>query len=113
MKPQSENFLLADKTDWENPDKGIRRQIMGYNGAIMLVKVVFEQGATGYLHTHPHSQSTYVSSGKFEVTINNEKCTLSAGDGFFAEPNAPHGVLCLEAGILIDAFSPAREDFLK
>jgi len=28
-------------------------------------------------------------------------------------PNLPHGCICLEAGILIDTFSPIREDFLK
>lgn len=113
MKLQSEKFLLEEAITWENPDKGIRRQIMGYNETMMMVKVCFDQGATGYIHTHPHTQTTYVASGRFEVTINNEKCILSSGDGFFAEPNAPHGVHCLEAGILIDTFSPVREEFLK
>ncbi len=113
MKLQSENFLREDDITWEKPDKGIQRQILGYSESIMMVKVCFAQGATGYTHTHPHTQSTYVASGRFEVTINNEKSILSCGDGFFVEPNAPHGVQCLETGILIDAFSPVREDFLK
>lgn len=113
MKTRSANFLLESELKWENPGPGITRQIMGYDGQLMLVKVVFEQGAVGTVHEHFHSQSTYVVSGKFEVEINGEKKVLEAGDGFYIEPDAPHGAVCLEAGILIDTFSPMREDFLK
>ena len=49
----------------------------------------------------------------FEVTINGKKQILSIGDGFYAEPDADHGVICLESGILLDSFSPVRKDFLK
>jgi quercetin dioxygenase-like cupin family protein len=38
---------------------------------------------------------------------------LEAGDGYYIEPDAPHGAVCLEDGILIDVFSPMRMDFLK
>ena len=40
---------------------------MGYDGQIMLVKVLFEKGAVGQPHEHFHSQSTYIVSGVFEV----------------------------------------------
>ena len=36
-----------------------------------------------------------------------------AGDGYYVAPNLPHGCVCLEAGVLIDTFTPMREDFLK
>lgn len=113
MKTRSENFLFEDQLQWEIPGQGITRQIMGYDGQLMLVKVCFEKGAIGYAHEHYHSQSTYVVSGVFEVTINGETQTLKAGDGFYIEPDALHGALCVEAGILIDVFSPMRADFLK
>jgi quercetin dioxygenase-like cupin family protein len=45
--------------------------------------------------------------------INGEKKILEAGDGFYIEPDVPHGAVCLEEGILIDTFSPMRQDFLK
>ena len=51
-------------------------------------------------------------SGKFEVTIGDEKMILSAGDGYYVEPDQLHGCVCLEAGVLIDTFSPMRQDFL-
>ena len=79
----------------------------------MMVKVVFEEGAVGTMHEHYHSQATYVASGKFELTIGEEKRILEAGDGYYVAPDVLHGCMCLEAGILIDTFSPMRADFLK
>lgn len=113
MQTKSKNFLLSSELEWEQPSQGLTRQIMGYDGQLMLVKVKFEKGAIGYVHEHFHSQATYVVSGKFEVMINGEKKILEAGDGFYIEPNVPHGAVCLEEGILIDTFSPMRQDFLK
>ena len=78
----------------------------------MRVKVVFEKGAVGTVHTHYHSQATYVASGKFELTIGGEKRILTTGDGYYVAPDELHGCVCLEAGILIDTFSPVRADFL-
>ena len=98
--------------NWENPGPGIRRQIMAYDGQLMMVKVDFEKGAIGTMHEHYHSQATYVASGKFELTIGDEKRILEAGDGYYVAPDELHGCVCLEAGILIDTFSPVRADFL-
>ncbi len=63
-------------------------------------------------HSHPHRQSTYVASGVFEFTINGDIKIIKEGDGVFIPPNVVHGTKCIEAGVLIDAFSPVREDFI-
>ena len=113
MKTKSETFIIGKETPWENLGGGTRRQIMGYDGQIMAVKVEFEKGAEGTPHAHYHSQTSYVVSGRFEITINGESKILSAGDGFYVEPDMMHGAKCLEAGILLDIFTPHRSDFLK
>ena len=58
------------------------------------------------------SQATYVASGKFELNIGGETRILEAGDGYYVAPDELHGCVCLEAGVLIDTFSPVRADFL-
>lgn len=109
---QSELFQIAAETNWEDLGNGIKRQIYGYNDAVMMVKVKFEEGAIGTLHEHHHAQVTYVESGIFETTIDNKTKILVKGDGFFAPPHKTHGVVCKGAGVLIDVFTPHREDFL-
>jgi quercetin dioxygenase-like cupin family protein len=113
MKTRSETFQIGAEMPWENPGPGITRQIMAYDGQLMMVKVHFEKGAVGTLHEHYHSQATYVASGKFELSIGTEKRVLVEGDGYYVAPDLIHGCVCLEEGVLIDTFSPVRADFLK
>ena len=86
---------------------------MSYDEKLMVVKVEFETGGIGTLHKHPHSQISHVESGKFEVEMIGEKQVLNAGDAFYIPSNALHGAVCLEKGVLIDEFSPMREDFIN
>lgn len=109
----NKTFFKEEAAPWEKAGEGITRQFVGFNTQLMMVKVKFEEGAIGYVHDHFHSQATYVASGKFKITIDEKSEILAAGDGFFVQPNLKHGAECLEAGILIDVFSPVREDFLR
>ena len=106
-------FIENSNIPWEDVDKGMKRKIMAYDDKLMVVKVEFEKGGIGVLHQHYHSQITHVESGIFEVQINGEKKILAAGDAFYIPPNVIHGAVCLEAGILIDVFSPMRKDFIE
>ena len=112
MKRQSKAFMLGAQTPTETVGEGLVRQIFGYNDSIMLVKVDFDVGAVGTVHSHPHSQVTYVESGEFDVFIDGVETRLGPGDSFYVEPNLDHGAVCRKAGVLIDVFSPVREDFL-
>lgn len=105
-------FIEDDTIEWEQIDKGVQRKIMAYDASLMIVKIKFEKGGVGPLHQHPHVQITHVQSGTFEVCIDGKKQVLKGGDAFFVSPDLIHGVLCLEPGILIDTFSPMRQDFL-
>ena len=104
--------MLGAEMPKEAAGDGLIRQIFGYNDSIMLVKVEFDEGAVGAVHAHPHSQVTYVESGEFDVIIDGVETRLGPGDGFYIEPNLDHGAVCRKAGVLIDVFSPVREDFL-
>ena len=104
-------FVKSKDIEWEEVASGVRRQILGYDSLLMMVSVQFEQGAVGSLHTHPHRQVSYVHSGSFEITINEEKRILTKGDSFFVPSDAEHGVVALEEGCLIDVFTPVRDDF--
>lgn len=65
MKMCSEVFQFEKELKWENPGPGIRRQIMGYDEQLMMVKVQFEKGAVGTMHEH------HYLCGKWKVRIND------------------------------------------
>ena len=106
-------FQIENEMPWEDLGNGIKRQIFGHDDQIMLVKAKFDKDAVGVLHEHYHSQVTYVESGVFEMTIGNQKRLIHKGDGYYVPPHEIHGCVCLEPGLLIDVFSPHREDFIK
>ena len=109
---KSESFQFDASLPWQDLHNGTQRQLLGYDDNIMMLKIKFEKGAVGAMHQHPHRQVTYIESGVFDMTIGNLTKRLRAGDGYFVLPGLLHGIVCIEAGMLIDVFSPHREDFL-
>jgi quercetin dioxygenase-like cupin family protein len=109
---ESKYFILNDGTTVLDLGGGVSRQILGFNEQIMMVKVIFIKGAIGTLHTHIHSQTTYCAGGSFEFSIGDETRIIKEGDAVYIPSDLLHGVVCLEAGILIDTFNPVRKDFL-
>ena len=105
-------FVEDSEVDWSEMGEGVKRKILAYDEKLMLVRVEFKKDSVGKIHKHYHSQITNVESGRFEVIIDTEKKVLKAGDVFYIPPNIEHGCICLEDGVLIDVFSPMREDFI-
>ena len=91
----------------------VERKIRARSGSLMMVEVYFSAGAVGALHSHPHEQVTYCLSGVFEFTVAGHTQVVRAGDSLYVPGGAEHGTRCLEAGRVLDVFTPQREDFLK
>ncbi|KCZ93449.1 cupin domain-containing protein [Hyphomonas johnsonii] len=109
---QSKLFMTSPRHEAEELGGGIYRTLLGHDDRILMAKVWFDGGAVGDVHKHHHSQVSYVLSGKFEVEVDGRKQVLDVGGCFFVPSMALHGSVCLEPGVLLDVFSPAREDFL-
>jgi quercetin dioxygenase-like cupin family protein len=112
MSRKGKEFALDQEVPWDNAGDGIRRKVLCFNDGVMMVRVAFEAGAVGAPHEHPHVQCSLVESGSFDITIAGETKRLVAGDSFLVPPHALHGAVALEAGVLVDVFTPMREDFV-
>jgi quercetin dioxygenase-like cupin family protein len=98
---------------WEDAEPGVRRRILQAEGRLMLMEVAFASGAAGYVHDHLHEQISYCVSGRFEYSLDGAIHVLAPGDSIYVPGNARHGAKALEAGTLIDVFTPVREDLLR
>ena len=79
-----------------------------------MVEFTFEKHAVGTPHSHPHEQVGYIKQGRFDAVIAGSTATLEEGDSYYVPPSAEHGVVALEPdGVIIDVFTPMREDFLE
>ncbi len=108
------HYYDNNDTPWTELGDGIRRKIVGHTSQLMSVLVHFDKGAIGTPHAHDvHDQIAFVISGSFEAEVGGEKKVLRVGDAFVAPHHTQHGVVALEANsVLLDQFSPPREDYL-
>lgn len=91
---------------------GVTRQVLSDHPDLMVVAFRFAAGGVGALHHHPHVQATFVQAGRFRFTVGDDTIDVGPGDSFVIPTMQPHGCTCLEAGVLIDSFTPRRDDFL-
>jgi quercetin dioxygenase-like cupin family protein len=110
--PDTRLFARREGSDWTDLGGGNRRRVLLHTEELMVVAFAFEKGGTGAPHSHPHVQSSYIAEGVFEVTVGDQTSVLATGDAFIVPANTVHGVRALEAGLLIDNFTPRRVDFL-
>lgn len=105
-------FRHAGDGAWTPTPDGNRRRVLLHTDELMMVEFAFDMGGIGALHSHPHVQASYVAEGRFEVTIDGRSEILDTGSSFIVPSNLVHGVKALEAGRLVDSFTPHRADFL-
>jgi len=108
------HFFDNSNTPWTELGEGIRRKIVGHTPELMSVLVQFDQGAIGTAHAHDaHDQIALVIAGSFEIEVAGDKRILQVGDAFIVPRRTWHGAVALEPGsVLLDQFSPRRDDFL-
>lgn len=107
-------IIINEKVNLKQLEEKVARKILVNGESLMMVEVYFKKGGIGEPHSHDeHEQMSYVVSGSFEVTCGDEKKILNQGDSFYANKKVEHGVKALEDGVLLDIFTPIREDFLE
>jgi len=88
-----------------------RRMIVGDKQ--MHVHWTFKAGTLAAMHQHPHEQVVVMQSGKMRLAVGDEETIMGPGDIVVIPPGVPHEAEALEDTVVIDIFSPPREDFLS
>jgi quercetin dioxygenase-like cupin family protein len=92
---------------------GIERQMV-WGEQLMVCRLRFAPHVVTAVHTHPHEQITLVERGRVRFTIDGREQVAVAGDVLHFPPNVAHGAAMLDAEVvLVDIFTPLREDFLE
>ncbi len=111
-------FVEFQLRDWtsipiEHVAEGIERQMV-WGDRVMVCRLRFVPHTVTAVHSHPHEQVTLVERGRVEFFVDGQRRIASAGDVLVFPSNIQHGATILEEEvILVDIFSPLREDFLK
>jgi quercetin dioxygenase-like cupin family protein len=71
------------------------------------------KGWAGAMHSHPHDQVVYIVRGHLKVNCQGKSFELRAGDTFVVRGGVQHGASALEDSLVVDVFTPCREDYIS
>ena len=112
MTQKGQLWVFHGETEAQPLAAGVVRRVLAYDEGMMMVENTFEAGSKAPLHSHPHLQTAYVAEGVFTIEIDGVGKLMKKGDSVLLPCNVPHAVACHEAGVVLDVFTPMREEFV-
>ena len=103
----------ADETGFNELIEGVWLKSRIHGPATHLTEVRFAKGAVVPEHEHPHEQTGYLISGSLRFFGDGDDTVVTPGDCWNFAPGVPHGAEALEDSVVIELFSPIREDYLS
>jgi quercetin dioxygenase-like cupin family protein len=101
-----------DEAQASNPEPGLTRKVLAYNGKLLLAEHQMSQGWVGSVHSHAHDQIVYVVRGHLRVRCQGQTFSVRSGDTFVIRGGIEHGASALEDSLVVDVFTPYREDYV-
>jgi quercetin dioxygenase-like cupin family protein len=93
------------------PLPGVERKEVACGKDCQMIEFRLEKGAAIPLHQHSNEQIGTVLSGHIILTLGNKRTDLGAGDGYSIGRGEPHSVEVIEDSLVLDVFSPPRDDY--
>jgi quercetin dioxygenase-like cupin family protein len=95
--------------------KGRHGVILQSGKKVMMMILTVEPSIPTPPHSHPHEQVGYLLEGRGVLFSGGESKEIEAGTSFLIPPNESHNFDAIgkKPAIIIDVFSPPRQDYLK
>jgi quercetin dioxygenase-like cupin family protein len=111
MQSNSIEVISSNDEEMSTPEAGLRRQVMSYSPAMMLVRHTMKKGWAGTRHSHLHEQMVYIVSGRIRFEHPGGTFDIGPGDCFLVPGDVEHQASALEDSEVLDIFTPMREDY--
>lgn len=105
-------FYKKNEDGYKEPVQGTKMKTLTYGDKTLLAEFRVAKGSYLPEHSHPHEQIGYLVSGRLKFNINGEILDTEPGDSWCIAGDIPHSAQTLEDCVVIEVFSPVREDFL-
>ena len=103
---------MSAQSPWIAICPGIKRRTIAHGEKMYQMLAQLDAGSRMSPHQHPHEQIAHVLSGRMRLIVDGTPHELIAGQAFYLASNVPHGVETIEETMVLDTFSPPREDLL-
>ena len=108
--------MLAPMSKPQNPwidiCPGIKRRTITSGTSMYQMLAQLDAGSRMPEHKHPQEQIVHVLKGRMRLIVAGVPHELTAGEAYYLASNMPHGVEAIDETMVLDTFSPPREDLL-
>jgi quercetin dioxygenase-like cupin family protein len=102
----------VNENPWIELAPGIRRRTVSHGSTMYQMIAELEAGSVMSEHQHPQEQIMYIISGRMRVNLRENSRELGPGESLYLASSVPHGVETLEKTVVLDTFSPPRDEYL-
>jgi quercetin dioxygenase-like cupin family protein len=97
---------------WIEIAPGIRRRTVTYGPSMYQMIAKLDAGSRMPEHKHPQEQIVHILEGRMKLIVSGVPHELKGGESFYLAGDVPHGVETIEDTMVLDTFSPPRDDYL-
>jgi len=90
----------------------VMRQVI-HGETMTLARFEVRKGAVLPEHSHVNEQISTFERGRGRFVLGGREVIVSAGESLRIAPNVPHSIECLEDSVVMEVFSPPREDWIR
>ena len=105
-------FRKHDDKGYGAPLPGVEMKTLVHGDKTLMSKFLAKKGSAVPMHAHPHEQTGYLVQGRLRFTIGSDEYDAAPGDSWCIAGDVEHGVEVLEDAVILEVFSPVREDYL-
>jgi len=105
-------FTKKTATGYRELVDGVQMKTRAHGDKTLLAEFYLQKGAAIPMHAHIYEQTGYMVSGKMRFTIGTEHFECAPGDTWCIPGDVEHRVEVLEDSVVVEVFSPVREDYL-
>ncbi|MEY2562861.1 MAG: hypothetical protein QOH88_1054 [Verrucomicrobiota bacterium] len=104
--------MSEPQSPWIEIVPGIRRRTVTHGASMYQMMAKLHAGSVMPEHKHPQEQIVHILEGKMRLIVAGVPHELRGGQSYYLASNVPHGVETIEDTMVLDTFSPPREDYL-
>jgi quercetin dioxygenase-like cupin family protein len=105
-------FRKKDTAESRQLVEGVELSTLVYGEKTLMGQFKIAKGSEIPMHSHPHEQTGTLISGRLRFDVEGETFDAEAGDSWCLRGDVQHSAEAMEDSVIIEVFSPVREDYL-
>ena len=105
-------FYKKNSNGYNAPLEGIKVKSLTHGEKTHMCEFILDAGSAIPEHSHPHEQTGYLVSGKIELVMEDKTLEAEPGDSWSIPGDVPHSVNVIEDSVIVEVFSPVRDEYL-